>query len=292
MTSTIANNTPQRIASLKTFLASDEPIIIIPVFNYNTKLSDFLVTQRNVGPFVAGEATTVPLWLGIYLRKRNLCRLVAPHWLNVQFLKNVLAYERDANNISTFYALPFRYMEISRSIMQTIGAGRSAAHASGGGGGAGVLGHEEIPQVEIIRVLLEDISTVRMDKIRRNVHSLTVQMTSENREGPISIIDITGIGSAEMAAVKPFLERAFEDYFTIDRSGTEPIPQSRSRRRRPVFSDSSNNEQQQEHQSVGEGDNDDVDANDNGNENDDLMEPTEDEETNDDVSRLNVRRYR
>ncbi len=291
MTSTIANNTPQRIASLKTFLASDEPISIIPVFNYNTKLSDFLVTQRNVGPFVAGEATTVPLWLGIYLRKRNLCRLVAPHWLNVQFLKNVLAYERNANNNKFYPDLPFRYMEISRSIMQTIGAGRSAAHASGGGG-AGVLGHEEIPQVEVIRVLLEDISTVRMDKIRRSVHRLSAEMMSEDTERPMSIIDITGIGSAEMAAVKPFLERAFEDHFTIVRSGTDPIPQSRSRRRLPVFSDSSNNEQQQEDQSIGEGDNDDIDANDNADENDDLMEPTEDEETNDDVSRLNVRRYR
>lgn len=310
MTSSITNNNPQRISSLKTFLASDEAITIIPVFTYDSKLSEFLLTQNNIGPFIAGESTTVPLWLAIYLRKRNLCRLVAPSWLNVPFLKNVLQSERVSESFST--ELPFRYMEISRSIIQAIGAGRSAAQASGGGG---ALGSEEVPQVEMIRVLLEDISTVRMDKIRRSVHTMSAGYMS--LEKPMPPIDVTGIGAAEMAAVKPFLESAFQDHLKIVRSGTESIPEDEkvrsssrsinsSRRRRTLSSsiarrneqEAQANEEEQEQKQQAE-----LEEPSNDNE-EELIEPTADEsenddadddaddETNDDVSRLRVRRYR
>lgn len=279
--------TPQRISSLKTFLASDEPIQIIPIFSYKTQLSEFLVTQRNVGPFVAGETATVPLWLGIYLRKRNLCRLVAPYWLNVQHLKGVLAHERDPNKEQFSQELPFRYLEISRSILQTIGAGRSAAHASGGGG-AGV-GNEEIPQVEIIRVLLEDISTVRRDKIRRNIHTISAEIMGSSMERPVGVVDVSGIGAAEMAAVKPFLGRAFEDHLRLVRSGTGRIENQarnagghsggRLSGRRSQGNGRLDEEQQQQEQYE-------------GGQEDDLMEPTADEQPNGGVSRVRVRRYR
>lgn len=301
--SSSTNSNPQRIASLKTFLASDEPISIVPIFNYNTKISEFLLTQRNVGPLVAGEATAVPLWLGLYLRKRNLCRIVPPHWLSVQHLKRVLAHERNPNEDQFSQDLPFRYMEISRSILQTIGAGRSAAHASGGGGGG--LGNEEIPQVEIIRVLLEDISGVRMDKIRRNVHNISADVMGSSMERPMPVVDVTGIGSAELAAVKPFLERAFEDHLKLVRSGTDVAAPQRSGRdqeqqqeqetgggrsnssvrtlRRRSYSGSTrSNDQEQQEDEMGEEDEEDQD----------LIEPTADDDSNNDVSRLRVRRYR
>ena len=209
------NSSSHRASSLKTFLASDEPITIVPNFTYKNKLSEYLATQKRVGPLTAGESTTVPLWLGIYLRKRNLCRLVAPDWLNVEHLKKVLAHERNPDEGRFSKDLPLRYMEISRSILQTIGAGRSAAHASGGGGAG--LGNEEIPQVEIIRVLLEDISTVRMDKIRRSLHMLSANQMGISLTRPMEVLDVSGIGAAEMAAIKPFMERAFEDHLKLNR---------------------------------------------------------------------------
>ena len=177
-----------------------------------------MLTQRKIGPFIAGEETIVSLWLGIYLRKRNLCRLVAPSWLNVEHLKKVLEHESDQNNQQFSRDLPFRYMEISRSILQSIGAGRSGAHSSGGGG-AGV-GNEEIAQVEVIRLLLEDISTVRMDKVRRSVHTMSAKSMGASMIRPMPIVDVTGIGSVELTAIKPFLERTFEDHFNIVRTGT------------------------------------------------------------------------
>jgi GINS complex subunit 2 len=325
MTSTDINNTPQRIASLKTFLASDEPITIVPIFTYKTQLSEFLVTQRNLGPFIAGEATSVPLWLAIYLRKRNLCRLIPPQWLHVTHLKKVLSHERNPNEVQFSKDLPFRYMEISRIILQTIGAGRSGAHASsGGGGGSGGIGHEEIPQVEVVRVLLEDISTVRMDKIRRNIHTMSAEAMGSSMERPMPIVDVTGIGAVEMAAIKPFLSRAFEDHLKLVRCGTASAASKstgagvgvgtgqsvdnksnsglrRTGRRGQSRIVRNDNELQQhdedeaeeldqEQDGYGDGNgNDDFDENDN-----DLMEPTaeEEEEPNVPVSRSRVRRFR
>ena len=98
-----------------------------------------------------------------------------------------------------------------------MGASRSAVHASGGSGGSG---EEEVPQAEVVRVLLEDIAMVRMDKIRRNFHSMSADTMGKSLEMPMSILDVTGIGSMEMAAVKPFLEKAFEDHLKLVRAGT------------------------------------------------------------------------
>lgn len=223
-----------------------------------------------------------------------------PHWLSVQHLKSVLAHERNPNEDQFSQDLPFRYMEISRSILQTIGAGRSAVHASGGGGGG--LGNEEIPQLEIIRVLLEDISGVRMDKIRRNVHNISADVMGSSMERPMPVVDVTGIGSAELAAVKPFLERAFEDHLKLVRSGTDSAvsqnsDQGRNQQqetnggrlnssarpsgRRNYGTSASSNSQEQQQDETGE-----------GSEDEDLMEPTANGDSTNDVSRLRVRRYR
>lgn len=58
-----------------------------------------------------------------------------------------------------------------------------------------------------------------MDKIRRNVHALSAE-TMGSRSRPMPVLDVTGIGAIEMAAVKPFLEGAFEDHLRISRAGT------------------------------------------------------------------------
>jgi len=214
--SSLPSLTPQRIQSLKTFLASDEPITINPSFAYKSPL-DFLLTQEPIPPLQPGIDTTVPLWLALYLRKRNLCRLKCPSWMTVPRLKAILAHERDPTQDNFSQDLPFRHAEISRAILQSVGASRSAVHASGGSGGSG---EEEVPQAEVVRVLLEDIAMVRMDKIRRNFHSMSADTMGKSLEMPMSILDVTGIGSMEMAAVKPFLEKAFEDHLKLVRAGT------------------------------------------------------------------------
>lgn len=62
--------------------------------------------QGNVGPFVSGLPTEVPLWLAINLRQRLKCEIVLPDWLSVgeyrppvfseksSFLTNINYYKR------------------------------------------------------------------------------------------------------------------------------------------------------------------------------------------------------
>ena len=61
----------QRRKAIGSFVAGDEGVGIVPNFNYNDKMD--LISTTSVGPFLAGVDTTVPLWLAVMLRKRNLC---------------------------------------------------------------------------------------------------------------------------------------------------------------------------------------------------------------------------
>lgn len=177
-----------------------------------------------------------------------------PSYLSVSNLTSVLAHERDPTK-DTFAPsdqFPFRHAEVSRAVLDGIGAARSGmgmgigmaaggeAFGSGDGSGTGTgagtgTGTGEVERVEAVRVLLEDIAAVRMDKIRKSVHSMSkdnmgksLSMNESTGGGagdgvmeglPMPIIDVTGIGSAEMVAVKPFLEKAFEDHFKLVRAG-------------------------------------------------------------------------
>ena len=60
--------------------------------------------------------------------------------------------------------------------------------------------------------------TVRRDKIRRNVHTLSHQIMSKERSMPV--IEVSGIGSLEILAVRPFLQQAFRDqsWISVDPS--------------------------------------------------------------------------
>jgi len=209
--STLCTN-PQRAHSLANFLASEESLSIIPNFSYPAAF-DFLLTCKPIGPFHAGVNVTVPLWVALYLRRRNLCRLIPPEWMNVEHLTSVLAFERDPNQKEFSPNLPFRYVEISTAFLRACGASRSAAHASGNGADG-----EELAEMEKIRVLLDDIAVVRLDKIRKSVHEMSVDMGHTDQQ-VMPVYDVTNVGSLEIAAIRPFLTRAFCDHLKLVTTG-------------------------------------------------------------------------
>ena len=57
---------------------------------------------------------------------------------------------------------------------------------------------------------------MRMDKIRRNLHSLSQQ--SLGTLEPLPVIDVTGIGSLELAAIEPFCATAFQHHMLLSSS--------------------------------------------------------------------------
>eukprot|EP00545_Synedropsis_sp_CCMP1620_P007722 CAMPEP_0119004218 /NCGR_PEP_ID=MMETSP1176-20130426/1024_1 /TAXON_ID=265551 /ORGANISM="Synedropsis recta cf, Strain CCMP1620" /LENGTH=225 /DNA_ID=CAMNT_0006955903 /DNA_START=31 /DNA_END=708 /DNA_ORIENTATION=+ len=171
------------------FLAGDEMITIVPSFSYPKPLG--LISMTSVGPFTAGLEVRVPLWLATLLKQKSLCRIQSPPWMEVEVLKKILKFEQDQDNFSS--DLPFRYQEISRTLL-AVG---------------------ELEDDDAIRILLQDISTVRMDKIRRNLHTLSEQ--SLGTAEPLPIIDVTGIGSLELAAIQPFCATAFAHHLLLSK---------------------------------------------------------------------------
>ena len=157
--------------------------------------------------------TTVPLWLAVMLRKRKLAKIIPPQWMDVEVLKEVLRFERDPREANFSSLLPFRHAEIAQAILSACRAG------SGTGAGGGAASDSELPDADRIKLLLEDIATVRMDKIRKNVHTLSSQILS--RPSTVQpIIDVTNIGSLEMHAVKSFVTESFRLHRELSGKGS------------------------------------------------------------------------
>ena len=123
----------------------------------------------------------------------------------MEVLRSVLKFERDVKEQSFSPLLPFRHAEISRAILAACRAGSGSGSAASE---AGAAGSSELQNSDQIRILLEDISTVRMDKIRRNVHQLS-GATLKTRSKIENIIDVTNIGSMEMHAIAPCVLESF-----------------------------------------------------------------------------------
>lgn len=148
--------------------------------------------MSTIGPFTAGVQVQVPLWLATLLQQKSLCRVQAPIWMEVDTLRKILKFEHDSDSFSP--DLPFRYQEISKALLAVAG----------------------LEDQEAIRILCEDIATVRMDKIRRNLHTLSQQ--SLGTLEPLPVIDVTGIGSLELAAIEPFCATAFQHHLLLSTS--------------------------------------------------------------------------
>lgn len=204
-------STSRALAS-SSFLAGDESIVIIPSFSLPTPLE---LTSGSYGPFRAGMDAIVPLWLATMLRRRKLAKIVPPNWMDVDVLREVLRFERDRREASFSPLLPYRHAEISRAILSATNSGCGTGSSAGDGGDGG----REVPNADMIKLLLEDIAAVRMDKIRRNVHQLS-SSTLGMRSGTDIVIDVTNIGSVEMHAIRPFVLESFRLHRELSGKGS------------------------------------------------------------------------
>ena len=122
----------------------------------------------------------------------------------MEVLKEVLRFERDPREANFSSLLPYRHAEIAQSVL-------TACQTSSG--------DSEIPNADRIKLLLEDIATVRMDKIRKNIHTLSSQILS--RESKVQpIIDVTNIGSLEMHSIQSFVVEAFRLHRELEGRGS------------------------------------------------------------------------
>lgn len=205
-----------------------------------------------VGPFVAGMPASVPLWVAKTLKRRNFAEIELPDWLSVNVLTSVLAEERESSLLSR--RLPFYYYEIARALDCCLSENTSSVDVGGGmisgnGGGGG----------KAVKLVLQDVISVRSDKLRKHFHELS-EMTLVNlpegyndvdedgnyffdgdngspestkkRVGTLDLISVTGICSYELNKVGPFLKRTFSDYqFLVKRPPSSSSDAENNRRK-------------------------------------------------------------
>jgi hypothetical protein len=192
-----------RLLSIASFCVGDEPTRIVPLFSLPAPLPLIMVEAGgvNVGPFHAGAPTVVPLWVACFLRRKNLCRLEIPIWLSVENLSLVLEEERSpekGNSLSD--RLPRCYMEMARKILGACGAYGNTQDC-------------EVDSSQQLIMLLQDIESVRCDKLRRNIHTLSKQDLATPKEAPL--IDARHIGNAERITLTPFIQSCFRMHRNI-----------------------------------------------------------------------------
>ncbi|KAL9275050.1 DNA replication complex GINS protein PSF2-like protein [Drosera capensis] len=165
------------------FLAEDELMEIVPNMRIESlphqKKSSRMepplrLISGDYGPFQPQIVTQVPMWLAVALKKRGKCTIRPPEWMSVecqakltncssciffnkmketQNLARILEAERDSPR--EFQQLPFHYVEISRLLFD---------HA-----------RDDIPDIYMVRSLIEDIRDVRFHKVENGLETISAR---------------------------------------------------------------------------------------------------------------------
>lgn len=162
------------------FLAEDELIEIVP----NMRMDQLNLISGDFGPFRPQIATQVPLWLAVALKKRGKCTIRPPEWMSVEKLTRVLEAERDSEN---FNPLPFHYVEVSRLLFD---------HA-----------RDDIPDIYMVRSLIEDIKDVRFHKIGTGLEIISKERTYALR--------LKHLSAMEANIIRPFVTRALQTFYKL-----------------------------------------------------------------------------
>ncbi|KAL8192988.1 hypothetical protein R6Q57_027436 [Mikania cordata] len=182
------------------FLAEDEMIEIVP----NLKMKPLSLICGDFGSFQPQIPTQVPIWLAVALKKRGKCSIRAPDWMSVENLTKVLEAERDSS--SSFEALPFHYVEISRLLFD---------HA-----------RDDISEVYMVRSLIEDIKDVRFHKIGTGLEKLSSRTYAMK----------LNLSAMEVNVIRPFVTGSLETFYEL--TAPDIIQESeRQEYRRPQTAD-------------------------------------------------------
>lgn len=163
------------------FIAEDERIRIVPNFNHER----IHLISGDVGPFEAGISLEVPIWLGIYFKRRQKCQILPPEWLNVATLESVKKAEVDQ---SVFTPMPSEhYMEVSHLLITNAPA--------------------EIPDGDEVKSLIKDIWDVRMAKLRT---SLNIFITEER-----TVAKVNNLTQFEICQIRRFLTASLDHLHSL-----------------------------------------------------------------------------
>ena len=157
------------------FLAEETLIMIIASIDHPL----FRFISGDFGPLVSGLPCMVPLWLALTLRKRGMCSITIPRWMEVANLEKSLASERVESFLTP---LPFNYIEISQLLLN---------HSK-----------DQIKSPDQTAVLIQDLEQVRMDRLSIGMLDLAkrAELGSE-----MPIVNLNDISSMEISSISKFL---------------------------------------------------------------------------------------
>lgn len=170
------------------FLAEESPITVVPKF----KARSLRLISGRWGPFQPSIPVDVPLWTALQLRKSQKCTIVWPAWLDVEELVSVLESEKE--NKHQFVALPFHYIEIATLLFN------AAA--------------EDHPDSRKARGLLEDIKTLRAQKIRDGIDQV---LKHSEDEQPPPFVKLTNVGAMEVHSMRSTFFKAIDKLYDISK---------------------------------------------------------------------------
>lgn len=176
------------------FMAEDEMIEIVP----NMRMEPLNLLCGDYGPFFPQMVTNVPIWLAIALKKRGKCAIRPPPWMSIESLTQILESERESQE--SFQVLPFHYVEISRLLFD---------HA-----------RDDIPDVYMVRSLIEDIRDVRFHKVETSLESF--------EDARSSAVRIKNLSAMEVNIVRPFVGRALQAFYKHGSPDLIPNPERMS----------------------------------------------------------------
>lgn len=184
------------------FRADDTLVEIIPSFDFSRSLP--LYSTVPTGPFKAGIATTVPLWMALFLQQRSLASICPLAWLNTTNLAKIIAYEKKESSLfSTTDAsrLPADYYEIAKRLTT-----KSSSNSS------------SLENADAIALLVQDLFEIRLDKLRQQFQSLLTEAVDTDL-----VVTVTGIGTQELAILQKFVTQALADqHFLAKKPGQPP----------------------------------------------------------------------
>ncbi|MES1902199.1 MAG: DNA replication complex GINS protein PSF2 [Paramarteilia canceri] len=128
------------------FFLQDSLIRILPNFNEN-KLE--LITGH-ICKFKAGVISEVPLWVALYLKSKNKCKIVAPEWFTTQYWEKKITLEKAT---SAFTRMPHQnYYEMTRLLCKEA--------------------PDDIIDADKVRMIVKDTFEMRVGKLKSSISTI------------------------------------------------------------------------------------------------------------------------
>lgn len=143
-------------------------------FDIHGKNSLHFVYQGAYGPLRPPNKAKIPLWMAVNLKLKKKCHIVAPDWLNVDYLQTRLTLETSE---AAFSGLPFRFAEVAKIILD--------------------VASDDLENPEKLRSLLKDLREARQAKSRDGLKTLDH-----------SELSLPNLCSMEINEIRPFFVQA------------------------------------------------------------------------------------